>query len=138
MFGDRKYPLMFNADWDDCGSSSVRTETITVVEKEYIATDGKYIYRLESKGKSQQFKNLGEKEPRIILSNFEGCPHWYGDVFIPNGDGYELQCKITKKYLEDAHNMKGDWTGYKEGDWTNRFLSKSSILSAFNLFKEIL
>ena len=56
---------------------------------------------------------------------------------MPNGDCYELQCKINKAYLDEAHSMRGDWSGYKEGDYTGRFLSKSQIMTAFNLLKEI-
>lgn len=136
LFNYRKYPLMFNADWDNnYGGGGGYTEIKTIIKDNYIATDGNYIYSLSERPKSTEFKNLNLDEPKIKLSNFDGCPHWYGIMFIPDGRTFELQCKITKKYLEEAHSMKGDWTGYKEGDLTNRFLGKSQIMSAFNLFK---
>ena len=133
MFGERKYPLYYNVSWDDDGPSCPPPP-----KKEYVASDGKYVYRLEERSYSADFARLREKEPRIKLSNFDGCPHWYGLMYMPNGDSYELQCKITKAYMEEAEKMKGDWTGYHIGDWTNRFLNRSSVMSAFNLFKEML
>lgn len=133
MFFERKYPLCFNIPWDDGPSGG----TVTVTKTRYVATDGKFIYSLEERSRSYEFARLKETEPKIKLSNFEGCPHWYGIMYMPNGDCYELQCKITKEYLEEAHQMRGDWSGYKEGDYTGRFLSKSQIMTAFNLLKEV-
>lgn len=131
LFG-RKYPLYYNIPWDDPASYGSPKPV-----DNYIATDGKFVYHLEEQSYSSEFARLKEKEPRLKLSNFEGCPHYYGLMYMPNGTCYELQCKITKTYLEEASKMKGDWTGYKEGDFTNRFLSRTSLLTAFNLFKEI-
>lgn len=133
MFFERKYPLCFNIPWDDGPSGG----TVTVTKTRYVATDGKFIYSLEERSRSYEFARLKETEPKIKLSNFEGCPHWYGIMYMPNGDCYELQCKITKEYLEEAHQMRGDWSGYKEGDYTGRFLSRSQIMTAFNLLKEV-
>lgn len=126
--------VYFNIPYDDDRGYSSKPEK----EYVYVATDGKFIYRLGTKKYSSDFARQKVEEPRIQLSNFEGCPHWYGVMYCPNGDNYELQCKITKEYLEIAHQMKGDWKGYNEGDFTRRFLSKTSIMSAFNLFKEVL
>lgn len=133
MFFERKYPLCYNIPYDDasCGVP------VTVEKTRYVATDGKFIYSLEEKSHSYEFARQKASEPKVRLSNFEGCPHWYGIMYMPNGDCYELQCKITKQYLEEAHQMRGDWSGYKEGDYTGRFLSKSQIMTAFNLLKEI-
>lgn len=128
---EKKYPLCFNIPYDDSSYSSPVTKT------KYIATDGKFVYSLEERNYSYEFARLREKEPKIKLSNFEGCPHWYGLMYMPNGDCYELQCKINKVYLDEAHSIRGDWNGYKEGDYTRRFLSKSQIMTAFNLLKEI-
>lgn len=135
MLFERKYPLCYNIPYDDgpCGYSTPKE----VIKKEYIATDGKYIYKLVEKSRSYEFARLKEKEPKVRLSNFEGCAHWYGTMFMPNGDSYELQVKITKLYLDEAHQMRGDWSGYREGDWTARFLCKSQIMTAFNLLKEV-
>lgn len=133
MFFERKYPLCYNM-WGDEPSGS---GTITTTKTRYVATDGKFVYSLEERAHSYEFARQKTTEPKIKLSNFEGCPHWYGIMYMPNGDCYELQCKITKTYLEEAHQMRGDWSGYKEGDYTGRFLSKSQIMTAFNLLKEI-
>lgn len=133
MIFERKYPLCYNISWDDgpCGGPTPVTKT------KYVATDGKFIYSLEERSRSYEFARLKEAEPKIKLSNFDGCQHWYGLMYMPNGDCYELQCKITKEYLEEAHQMRGDWSGYKEGDYTGRFLSKLQIMTAFNLLKEV-
>ena len=127
---DKYYPLCFNIPYDD-GPSYTVTKTVN----NYTATDGKYVYTLLTKPYSPEFANLHMKEPQIKISKFEGCPHYYGVMYMPNGDCYELQCKITKQYLSDAHEIRGDWSGYKEGDTTSRFLSKTSLMSAFELFK---
>lgn len=133
MIFERKYPLCYNIPYDGEGGSP------TVIHKtKYVATDGKFIYSLEEKNRSYEFARLKESEPKIKLSNFEGCPHWYGLMYMPNGDCYELQCKINKAYLDEAHSMRGDWSGYKEGDYTGRFLSKSQIMTAFNLLKKVI
>lgn len=133
MLFERKYPLCYNVPYDGESSGG----TVTVRKTEYIATDGQFVYHLEERPHSYEFARQKVSEPKIKLSNFEGCPHWYGLMYMPNGDCYELQCKITANYLEVAHSMRGDWSGYKEGDYTNRFLSKGQILKAFNLLKEI-
>lgn len=132
IFG-RKYPLCYNIPYDGEGGGG----TVTVKETKYIASDGQFVYSLEQRPRSYEFARQKVSEPKIKLSNFEGCPHWYGLMYMPNGDCYELQCKITKKYLEEAHQMRGDWSGYKEGDYTSRFLSKGQIMKAFNILKEI-
>lgn len=134
MIFERKYPLCYNIPYDDASYGSPVT---TVTKTRYIATDGKFVYSLEEKSHSYEFARQKASEPKIKLSNFEGCPHWYGIMYMPNGDCYELQCKITKEYLEEAHSMRGNWSGYKEGDYTGRFLSRSQIMTAFNLLKEI-
>lgn len=126
---------MFNADWNDTGGGG---DYVTKEVNNYISTDGDYVYTVAKKGYSPDFAALHLKEPQIKISNFEGCPHFYGTMFMPRGDTYELQCVITKKYLSNAHEIKGDWNGYKEGDTTGRFLSKQSLMSAFNLFKMII
>lgn len=132
---ERKYPLCYNIPYEgEYGGGYSEPKVVN----EYMATDGQYVYKLEKRGYSAEFAYMKLTEPKIKLSNFDGCPHWYGIMFMPNGVTYELQCKITKKYLDDAHQMRGDWTGYKEGDYTARFLSKTSVMSAFNLFKEML
>lgn len=127
----RKYPLCYNIKYDDGPTYVEKTK------KEYVATDGKYIYSLDEKPHSYEFARQKASEPKIQLSNFEGCPHYYGIMYMPNGNCYELKCKITKEYLSEAHQTRGDWSGYKEGNYTRRFLSKAQIMSAFNLLKEI-
>lgn len=159
MLLERKYPLLHNIPYDDgwgtfsdyskssdskingfrTKDESMGLEGISadfkIPEYKYIATDGNFIYRLDKKGISTEYRSLHKKEASIKVSNFEGCPHYYGTMFLPNGDIYELQCKITKEYLNEAHQIRGDWNGYKEGDWTTRFLNKTSLLSAYELFK---
>lgn len=130
---EKFHPLCFNIPYDD-GPVYTKVET----KNNYIATDGKYIYSVEEKSRDYNFARLHVSEPQISISNFEGCPHYYGIMYMPNGDKYELQCKITKEYLEEAHQMRGDWSGYKEGEFTRRFLSKSQLMTAFNLLKEII
>lgn len=129
------YPLCFNIPYDD--STSYSKEKI-IEKNNYIATDGEFVYTLLEKPRSYDFARLKASEPQIRISKFEGCSHYYGVMFMPNGDCYELQCKITKEYLSKAHEIRGDWHGYKEGGTTRRFLSKASLMSAFELFKSIL
>lgn len=130
------YYNMPYGDEDEVPSTPIYKST-PIYETEYIATDGKFTYCLKNKRYSYEFACKNVTEPKIKLSNFEGCPHWYGLIYMPNGDYYELQCKINKTYLEEAHSMRGDWSGYKEGDYTGRFLNKAQIMTAFNLLKEI-
>lgn len=131
---ERFYPLCYNIPYDGEGYGSGSVKTVN----NYVATDGKFIYTLLEKPFSYDFAQLHMSEPQIKISKFEGCPHYYGIMYMPNGNCYELQCKITKQYLTEAHEIRGDWSGYKEGDTTSRFLSKSSLMSAFELFKIIL
>ena len=77
-------------------------------------------------------------EPKIKVSNFDGCPHWYGKVFTNDGRVFEIQEKITERLLKVGKQTGGDWTGYNVGEYTNRFLSKDQLLEAFELMKEIL
>lgn len=132
---------MFNMGWGEggnCGgSSSPKVETIVKNNYFVVVGDPEYIYTLEERGICNEFKKLKQSEPQLKLSNFEGCPHWYGIMYMPDGRMFELQVKITKGYLNRAKQMKGDWNGYNEGDYTGRFLSKMEVTSAFNLFKEI-
>lgn len=76
--------------------------------------------------------------PRLRTSNFEGCPHWYGKVFTPDGKVYEVQEKITERLLKVGKETGGDWVGYNVGEFTNRFLSKEMLLEAYDFLMEII
>jgi len=73
-------------------------------------------------------------EPKLNISNFEGCPHYYGKIYWKTSV-FEIKQLITEKFLEEGKKTGGDWEGYKVGDETQRFLSKESLLNAFELLK---
>ena len=77
-------------------------------------------------------------EPSLMKSNFVGCPHFYGKVYTPDGKVFEVQQKMTDKLIQLGRQTGGDWTGYRAGEYTSRFLSEEDLMEAFELLKEIL
>ena len=113
--------------------------TLVTIENNYYACyecphiKEKRVVRLVEDGTCD--KNL-VPGPRLKTSNFEGCPHWYGKIFTPDGKVYEVQEKITERLLKVGKETGGDWVGYNVGEFTNRFLSKEMLLEAYDFLKE--
>lgn len=102
----------------------------------YVATDGITIFKTVFAGTFIDDKKQFET-PKLNISGFGGCPHFYGKIYW-KGKIYEIQHKMTQKFLEEGHKTGGDWTGYKIGDWTQRFIDKQTLEKAFDLFKSVM
>lgn len=129
----------FNIPYGDEGGT--RTITKEVIKNNYYGAyeckhlSEKRIVRLEECGTCQKGK---VPEPSLMKSNFAGCPHWYGKIYTPDGRVLEVQQKMTERFIAAGRRTGGDWTGYRAGEYTNRFLSEDTLMEAFELLKEIL
>lgn len=102
------------------------------IEEHYMVNDNGTIYKTVKTGNFYSTPDFDV--PKLNVSGFEGCPHIYGKIYW-KGTIYEIQQKISEAYLEEGKKTGGDWTGYKVGDFTQRFLTKESLDRAFEMLK---